>query len=108
MNIYLLVTCKWLTAQSKKTLYFSPHHPVFCEASTTTKLRVVLNTSMKTVGGRSSLLNDILLIGPVVQDDLCSVIICFQIHSIAFTADIIKLYREILVHREHTCLLSIL
>lgn len=94
--------------QSKGVRYFLPHHPVFREASTTTKLRVVFDASMKTDGGKGLSLNDILLVGPVVQDDLFSVIIRFRMHSLVFTADIVKMYRKIQVHKENTSLQSIL
>lgn len=94
--------------QSKEVRYFLPHHPVFREANTTTKLRVVFDASMKTDGGKGLSLNDILLVGPVVQDDLFSVLIRFRMHSIVFTADIIKMYRQIQVHHENTSLQSIL
>jgi hypothetical protein len=76
--------------------YYMPHHPVFKQTSSTTKTRVVFDASAKTDNGSS--LNDILLVGPVVQDDLCSIIIRFLIHQIAFTSDIEKTYRQVKIH----------
>jgi len=52
----------------KEERYYLPHHVVFKEASTSTRLRVVFDASCKTSNGVS--LNDILLKGPVLQDDL--------------------------------------
>ncbi|XP_058816978.1 uncharacterized protein LOC131680277 [Topomyia yanbarensis] len=48
--------------------YYLPHHAVLKPDSTTTKLRVVFDASCKTSTGVS--LNDALMVGPVVQDDL--------------------------------------
>ncbi|XP_043069502.1 uncharacterized protein [Drosophila bipectinata] len=56
--------------------YFSsctlPHHAVIKEDSTTTKVRVVYDASCTTSNGKS--LNDILCIGPPLQNDLGGVI----------------------------------
>ncbi|XP_058840879.1 uncharacterized protein LOC131696352 [Topomyia yanbarensis] len=75
---------------------YLPHHPVFKEASTTTKIRVVFDASCKTTSGFS--LNDSLLVGPVVQQDLLSIVIRFRTRSVAIVADIEKMYRQIEVH----------
>ncbi|XP_065080769.1 uncharacterized protein LOC135703448 [Ochlerotatus camptorhynchus] len=53
---------------SESACYFLPHHAVLKPDSTTTKLRVVFDASCKTTSGFS--LNDGLMVGPVVQDDL--------------------------------------
>ncbi|XP_062538827.1 uncharacterized protein LOC134207125 [Armigeres subalbatus] len=73
-----------------------PHHPVFKEFSTTTKIRVVFDASCKTSSGFS--VNDLQLVGPVVQEDLLSIHIRFRSHQIALVADVEKMYRQILVH----------
>ncbi|XP_029162926.1 uncharacterized protein LOC114934423 [Nylanderia fulva] len=52
---------------------YIPHHPVIREDSCTTKLRVVFNASCKTRNGTS--LNDHLLIGPKLQQDLPAVLL---------------------------------
>lgn len=49
------------------TTYYLPHHAVCKETSTTTKLRVVFDTSCKSISGLS--LNDTLLVGPTIQQD---------------------------------------
>ncbi|RLU24048.1 hypothetical protein DMN91_004257 [Ooceraea biroi] len=76
--------------------YFLPHHGVFRETSSTTRLRVVFNGSSQTTNGAS--LNDCLLVGPKLQTEIFNVIIRWQLYAYAFTADISKMYRQILVH----------
>lgn len=51
-----------------KTVCYLPHHPVFKEASSTTKVRVVFDGSAKTSTNHS--LNEALLTGPTIQDEL--------------------------------------
>ncbi|XP_062557800.1 uncharacterized protein LOC134222655 [Armigeres subalbatus] len=77
-------------------VYFLPHHAVLKPDSTTTKLRVVFDASCKTSTGVS--LNDALMTGPVVQDDLMSIQLRFRLHRIAIMADVEKMYRMILVY----------
>ncbi|XP_062711534.1 uncharacterized protein LOC134289564 [Aedes albopictus] len=77
---------------------YLPHHPVLKESSSTTKVRVVFDGSAKTSSGHS--LNDSLLVGPVVQDDLFSLVLRFRKFPIALVADIEKMYRQITMH-EH-------
>lgn len=79
------------TDQSKS--YYIPHHAVFKPSSTTTKLRVVFDASCKTTTGRS--LNDMLMVGPNLQDDLFSIIARFRTHKFIMIADIQKMYRQI-------------
>ena len=77
--------------------YYLPHHAVFKESSTTTKLRVVFDGSAKTSSGVS--LNDILLIGPVLQLNLFDLLIRFRLHKFGLTADIEKMYRQIALEK---------
>ncbi|XP_055307290.1 uncharacterized protein LOC129571509 [Sitodiplosis mosellana] len=76
------------------TSYYLPHHCVIRD-STTTKLRVVFNGSQKTDNGKS--LNDELALGAIEQKDMLSILINFRIYKYAFTADIEKMYRQILI-----------
>ncbi|XP_051156765.1 uncharacterized protein LOC127278878 [Leptopilina boulardi] len=76
--------------------YFLPHHPVIKKSSLTTKLRVVFDASAKTSTGIS--LNDVLMVGPNLQDDLFSLLVRFRSHVYAITADITKMYRQIELH----------
>ncbi|XP_058840886.1 uncharacterized protein LOC131696359 [Topomyia yanbarensis] len=77
---------------------YLPHHPVFKKSSTTTKVRVVFDASCKTASGYS--LNDTLLVGPVVQQDLLSIVMRFRTHHVALVADIEKMYRQVFLHLE--------
>jgi hypothetical protein len=73
--------------------FFIPHHFVLKEDSTTTKLRVVFDASAKSSSGNS--LNDAMMVGPTLQDNLVEIITRFRCHPIAFTADVAKMYRQI-------------
>lgn len=75
--------------------YYLPHHAIVKESSTTTKLRVVFNASQKTNSGIS--LNDVMMIGPTVQDDLLDILLRWRKHRFAVTADIEKMYRQFIV-----------
>lgn len=79
-----------------ETSYCMPHHCVLKPDSTTTKLRVVFDASCATDTGVS--LNDTLMVGPVVQQDLYSIILRFRLHRYVVISDIEKMYRQILVH----------
>jgi len=76
-------------------VFFIPHHFVRKEESTTTKFRVVFDGSIKSSSGVS--LNDALMIVPTLHDHLVDIITRFRCHVVAFTADIAKMYRQILV-----------
>ncbi|XP_076301647.1 uncharacterized protein LOC143219631 [Lasioglossum baleicum] len=88
-----------------RTIYI-PHHPVLRPSSSTTHLRVVFNASALTSNGRS--LNDFLLSGPKLQTDLPSVILRWRHHRYVYTADIAKMYRQILVDPRDTSFQRIL
>ncbi|XP_062534704.1 uncharacterized protein LOC134203884 [Armigeres subalbatus] len=79
---------------------YIPHHPVVKESSTTTKVRVVFNGSVHSTTGFS--LNDTLKVGPVVQDELLTLIIRFRKYPVALVADIEKIYRQVLVDPRDT------
>lgn len=72
---------------------YLPHHAVFKPDSTTTKLRVVFDASALTTNGKG--LNDLLLIGPRLQDKLSAILLRWRMHKIALCADIEKMYRQI-------------
>lgn len=80
--------------------YYLPHHAVIKPESTTTKVRVVFNASSATSNGLS--LNNILHIGPVLQNDLTILILKWRFFQYVFNGDITKMYRQILVHPDHT------
>lgn len=76
--------------------FYFPHHCVIKEDSLTTKLRVVFDGSAKTSSGHS--LNDILHVGPTIQEDLFSIVLRARKHSIMLTGDLAKMYRQVWVH----------
>lgn len=80
---------------SSEQRVYIPHHPVFRESSSTTKLRVVFNASSSTTNNTS--LNDHMLIGPKLQTDLSAVILRWRQFQFVCTADIAKMYRQIRV-----------
>lgn len=71
-----------------KAEYYMPHHDVFREFSLTTKMRVVFDASAASSNGIS--LNDIQMVGPVLQDDLFSILVRFRSHAYVVSADIAK------------------
>ncbi|GBN61752.1 hypothetical protein AVEN_228269-1, partial [Araneus ventricosus] len=78
-----------------KVNYYIPHHAIFKPEKTSTPLRVVFDASAKTTSGFS--LNSILLNGGIIQQDLFSIVSRFRKHKFAFSADIKKMYRQILI-----------
>lgn len=75
--------------------YFMPHHGVFREHSTTTKLRVVFDASAASSSGTS--LNDIQLVGAPIQGDLFAILLRFRQHRFVACADVAKMYRQVLI-----------
>ncbi|XP_055522482.1 uncharacterized protein LOC129716673 [Wyeomyia smithii] len=86
------------TNASSKLAIFLPHHCVVKEASTTTKCRVVFDASAKTSSGES--LNDVLMVGPVLQDSLIDILLRFRYPTVVLTADIQKMYRMVQLHED--------
>jgi len=74
---------------------YIPHHPVFRADSATTRLRVVFNVSSLSFTGIT--LNDYLFAGPNLQNDLSSILLQWRQFRFVYTADIEKMYRQILI-----------
>ncbi|XP_031350590.1 uncharacterized protein LOC116176246 [Photinus pyralis] len=83
----------------EKQGYYLPHHPIIKNNSITTKLRVVFDASAKTTSGYS--LNDVQYTGPNLQNDLMAILLRFRQYTYVITADISKMYRNILVNHDH-------
>lgn len=79
---------------------YIPHRPVIRDSSSTTRLRVVFNASSVTTNGTS--LNDHLHIGHKLQREIGGVLSSWRRHRFVYIADIEKMFRQILVHREDT------
>jgi len=84
-------------ASSAEEQYYLPHHMVFKSSSSTTHTRVVYDGSCRSSNGLS--LNDTLLVGPIIQQDLYSIVLRFRTYQIAFTADIAKMYCQVRIHQ---------
>ncbi|XP_011689951.1 PREDICTED: uncharacterized protein LOC105451279 [Wasmannia auropunctata] len=78
--------------------FYMPHHAVIKSSSSTTKVRVVFDASAKTSNGLS--LNDILLAGPTIQDTLFAQLLRFRTYKYVLSADIEKMYRQVLLHED--------
>ncbi|XP_049883064.1 uncharacterized protein LOC126378728 [Pectinophora gossypiella] len=81
--------------RNKPEVVYLPHHPVVREDKDTTKLRIVFDASSRGSNGVS--LNDDLLVGPTLQNDLRHIIMRWRDYPICLVADIVKMYRQILV-----------
>lgn len=81
------------------SVFYLPHHGVTKETSLTTKHRTVFDGSAKSDSGLS--LNDVLYVGPTLQDDIFSIVIRFRKYTYAMTADIEQMFRQIRVCDEH-------
>jgi hypothetical protein len=78
--------------------YYLPHHGVLKESSSTTKLRTVFDASCKSSSGVS--LNDILMTGTKLQNNIADILMQFRRHHIVICCDIKQMYRQILVHQD--------
>ncbi|XP_055630624.1 uncharacterized protein LOC129771224 [Toxorhynchites rutilus septentrionalis] len=95
-----------LPSRQDQVVCYLPHHPVLKESSSTTKLRVVFDGSAKT--SKNFSLNEALLTGPVIQDDLLVLMLRFRKHAVALVADVEKMYRQIKIHPTDASLQRIL
>lgn len=78
----------------EKRVYL-PHHPVIRENNLTTRDRVVFNASSPTSNGVS--INDLLLTGPKLQKEIPSIVLRWRNYQYVMTADICKMFRQILI-----------
>lgn len=88
-----------------RTCYL-PHHAIVKASSLTTKVRVVFDASAKGTKGKS--LNDVLLCGPTVQEDVFMILSRFRKHQIVIMADVEKMYRQIKIAKRDCDLQRIL
>lgn len=89
MNEYASLGHMHIAQNHKEEGYYIPHHAV------TAKFRVVFNGSYNTTSGIS--LNETLLVGEKQQDDLAITLMRFRTYPIALTADIVKMFRQVLI-----------
>lgn len=80
-----------------KSVYL-PHHAVVRTDKETSRTRVVFDASCK--GTNNISLNEELLVGPQLQDDLRNLLMKWRMKRVCFMADIKQMYRQILVAHE--------
>ncbi|UYV79842.1 hypothetical protein LAZ67_18000896, partial [Cordylochernes scorpioides] len=76
--------------------YYIPHHCIL--KAQPTKLRVVFDASTKTTTQIS--LNDLLHVGPKLQNNIFNILLKFRTNSVALVADIENMYRQIRLHSD--------
>ncbi|KAF2892815.1 hypothetical protein ILUMI_13358 [Ignelater luminosus] len=72
--------------KSEMPIYYMPHHSVQKPDSKTTKTRVVFDASCKSSTSLS--LNDVLMIGPTIQDDLVLILLRFRKLDVVLIGDL--------------------
>ncbi|XP_026331541.1 uncharacterized protein LOC113238908 [Hyposmocoma kahamanoa] len=97
-----MIECK----ERKEHMCYLPHHGVYREESTTTKLCAVFNASSPTSKGKS--LNDLMECGPKLQKDIQDLLLRWRIYQYIYTADCEKMYRCILLQEDQQHLQKIL
>ena len=75
--------------------WYLPHHAIMQGSALCKKIRVVFDASRKTRAGHS--LNDFLMPGPALQRDLALILLNWRKYRFVFTADIVKMFRQIRV-----------
>ncbi|XP_070521821.1 uncharacterized protein [Cardiocondyla obscurior] len=86
-------------------VWYLPHHAVITEVPRW-KIRVVFDALRQTAHQQS--LNKALMIGPPLQNDLTLVLLNWRRFRFVFTADIIKMFRQIKIHQDDRDFLRIL
>ncbi|UYV66797.1 hypothetical protein LAZ67_4002878, partial [Cordylochernes scorpioides] len=82
------------TPRTNLIIYSSPIN--WTQQAQPTKLRVVFDASTKTTTQIS--LNDLLHVGPKLQNNIFNILLKFRTNSVALVADIEKMYRQIRLH----------
>ncbi|KAI5756182.1 hypothetical protein M8J77_022802 [Diaphorina citri] len=82
-----------MVVAKEPSTYVMTHHGVTKDSSTT-KVRVVFNPAEKASPSHSSL-NESLLVGPKLQNNINDIMLNFRLHPVAITADIKQMYRAI-------------
>lgn len=89
-----------------RNIHYLPHHAVFKKSDIQDKIRVVFNASYRSRSGFA--LNDLLLPGQKLQAELWVTLTRWRLYPFAFSSDIVKMFRQTLVHEEDTDLQRIL
>jgi len=78
-----------------KNVYYLPHHPVVKSSNITTKTKVVFDGSTRTTS--RLVLNDVLMRGSMVQENIFSILTRFQKHKYVISAYIEKMFQQIII-----------
>ena len=97
-KLHHMIQCKKNIEDCEST-YFLPHHAVIKQDGSR-KLRVVFDASQTAANGNS--LNHFLHTGPKLQLDITTVLTRWRQFQYVFTADIVKMFRQILIQPEDT------
>lgn len=86
--------------ESEKTSggHYLPHHPVIKESSSTTKIRPVFDASCKTDSSPS--LNDCLIKGPNLVEEIPAILLRFREKAIGVTSDIKRAFLQIGIRQD--------
>ena len=88
-----------ITESEVGQVHYLPHRPVIRSDKLTSKVRIVYDASSKI--GNSPSLNDCLLPGPSLTENLFGVLIQFRLHRYAFSADIKEAFLQIMLDVSH-------
>jgi hypothetical protein len=91
---------------SDQSCWYLPHHAVQQQGPRGTKLRVFFDATRSNNAGCS--LNSSLLTGPPLLGDLSLLLLRWRNYRYVFTSDIVKMFRQILVHPDDQDLQRIL
>ena len=81
------------TTEGKLKHYIS-HHAVITPQKTMTKIHIVIDGSAKTKR-ENKCLNECLLRGPVILEDLCGLLLQFRMRKIGLASDIEKAFLQV-------------
>ena len=79
-------------------VHYIPHHAVITPENSTTKIRIVYDASAKSKKEHKSL-NECMYRGPVILEDLCTLLLKFRTNKIAMVADIEKAFHQIALQK---------
>ena len=86
--------------------YYLPRHTVCNSSNSTSHTRVFLNGSCRSINGFCS--NDMLPVGPTIQQYEYSIVLRFRTYKFAFTTDTGKKCRQVKMHKDDRILQRIL
>ncbi|KAL4121517.1 hypothetical protein QTP88_014012 [Uroleucon formosanum] len=89
------ITLCHMKLATREGIYFIPRLVVVKRQKNDLKIRVVFDASAVSSLGRS--LNDCLVTGPKLQTDISDILLQYRFHKYLFIADIVKMYRQILI-----------